>query len=599
MNIFKNILKNKFSTFLYFFEYLRFKLILIIILSIIVSLLDSVGLAMFLPLIQLVGGEGTVSSEKLGDFKIIGDIFNSVGLELNLLSILVILIIFFLLKGLFVYISSVSVAYIIQDFVSKIRIELTDLFSKYSYKNFVSTDLGRAQNSFTEEIGRISNALKSYTDCIQQAIMVAVYTLLVFNIDFKFALFTVIGGLLTNGIFSGILNKTKKESSKLTENNSAFQGLIIQYITNFKYLKTTGTLLHYATKLKNRIKLVEKNYKKIGFYNSIVGSAREPILMVVICVIILIQVNLLGGALATIMISLLFFYRALGTLVLFQNSYNNFLSFSGSLANIKDLQMTLTAGEETNGTNEFIELKNAINLNNVSFGYQEDSLILKNISLRIEKNKTIAFVGSSGSGKTTLVSLLSGLLVPSSGRLLIDDKNIIDIDKKTYQNKIGYISQDPVVFNDSIFNNITFWDEPNDVNRKRFFNSIEQAAIADFILDLKDKEHTILGNNGINLSGGQKQRMSIARELYKNIDILILDEATSALDTQTEREIQINIDKLKGSCTILIIAHRLSTIKNADIICLMENGEIIAKGNFSELIDKSAKFQKMVELQEI
>ncbi|MCB0511607.1 MAG: ATP-binding cassette domain-containing protein, partial [Bacteroidetes bacterium] len=161
------------------------------------------------------------------------------------------------------------------------------------------------------------------------------------------------------------------------------------------------------------------------------------------------------------------------------------------------------------------------------------------------------------------------------------------------------ISQDPVVFNDSIFNNITFWDEPNDVNRKRFFNSIEQAAIADFILDLKDKEHTILGNNGINLSGGQKQRMSIARELYKNIDILILDEATSALDTQTEREIQMNIDKLKGSCTILIIAHRLSTIKNADIICLMENGEIIAKGNFSELIDKSAKFQKMVELQEI
>lgn len=594
-----NILKNKFSTFLFFYNYLRFKMILIIVLSIIVSLLDSIGLAMFLPLIQLVGGDGTVSSEKLGDFKIIGDIFNSVGLELNLLSILVILIIFFLLKGLFVYISSVSVAYIIQDFVSKIRIELTDLFSKYSYKNFVSTDLGRAQNSFTEEIGRISNALKSYTDCIQQAIMVAVYTLLVFNIDFKFALFTVIGGLLTNGIFSGILNKTKKESSKLTENNSAFQGLIIQYITNFKYLKTTGTLLHYATKLKNRIKLVEKNYKKIGFYNSIVGSAREPILMVVICVIILIQVNLLGGALATIMISLLFFYRALGTLVLFQNSYNNFLSFSGSLANIKDLQMTLKVGEDTNGKKEFIELKNTINLNNVSFGYHEDSLILKNISLSIEKNKTIAFVGSSGSGKTTLISLLSGLLVPSSGRLLIDDTDIIDIDKITYQNKIGYISQDPVVFNDSIFNNITFWDEPNDVNRKRFFNSIEQAAIADFILDLKDKEHTILGNNGINLSGGQKQRMSIARELYKNIDILILDEATSALDTQTEREIQMNIDKLKGSCTILIIAHRLSTIKNADIICLMENGEIIAKGNFSELIDKSEQFQKMVELQEI
>ncbi len=599
MTFVKEMIKNKFSTFLFFYNYLRFKMIAIIVLSIVVSLLDGIGLAMFLPLIQLVSGNGTISSEEMGDFKIIGEVFNQVGLELNLLSILSILIVFFLLKGIFVYISSVSVVYIVQDFVSKIRIELTDLFSKYSYKNFVETDLGRAQNSFTEEIGRISNALKSYTDCIQQIVMVSIYTLLVFTIDFKFALITVIGGLLTNMVFSGILNKTKKQSSKLTENNSAFQGLIIQYIVNFKYLKTTGTLQQYAVKLKDRIKLVEKNYKKIGFYNSIVASAREPLLMVVICVIILIQVNLLGGALATIMVSLLFFYRALGSLVLFQNSYNSFLSFSGSLANIKDLQKVLESGEETNGKEEFIVLKNAINLTNVSFGYREDNLILKNISLNIKKNMTIAFVGSSGSGKTTLVSLLSGLLVPSRGNLLIDEMNIIDINKRTYQNKIGYISQDPVVFNDSIFNNITFWDEPNEENKKRFFNAIEQASIADFILDLKDKEHTILGNNGINLSGGQKQRMSIARELYKNIDLLILDEATSALDTQTEREIQMNIDKLKGSCTILIIAHRLSTIKNADIICLMENGEIIARGNFLELIDKSEKFQKMVELQEI
>ena len=169
----------------------------------------------------------------------------------------------------------------------------------------------------------------------------------------------------------------------------------------------------------------------------------------------------------------------------------------------------------------------------------------------------------------------------------------------SYQKRIGYIAQEPVVFSDTIFNNITFWDSPNEENIKRFQKAIEQASIKKFIEELPEKENTLLGNNGINLSGGQKQRISIARELYKEIDILILDEATSALDSETEREIQENIDKLKGNYTIVIIAHRLSTIKSADVICLMDQGRLSDQGNFDELIIKSDKFKRMVELQEI
>src|SRR5690554_5091930 len=215
------------------------------------------------------------------------------------------------------------------------------------------------------------------------------------------------------------------------------------------------------------------------------------------------------------------------------------------------------------------------------------------------KNQSVAFVGESGSGKTTLVNLISGLLKPNKGQVKIDGTNLDELKKSSYQSRIGYIAQEPVIFNDTIFNNVTFWAEPTEENKTKFYEAITKASIAEFIGTLKNKENTLLGNNGINLSGGQKQRISIARELYKDIDILILDEATSALDSETEKEIQTNIDALKGNYTILIIAHRLSTIKNTDMVYLMDKGKIVGQGNFAQLAQNSERFRKMVELQEI
>ena len=164
---------------------------------------------------------------------------------------------------------------------------------------------------------------------------------------------------------------------------------------------------------------------------------------------------------------------------------------------------------------------------------------------------------------------------------------------------MGYITQDPVIFNDTIFNNVTLWDEPNAVNIQRFHSVLEKAAIDSFVLEQPLGANTILGNDGVNLSGGQKQRISIARELYKDIEFLIMDEATSALDSETERAIQESIDALKGFYTIFIVAHRLSTIRNADRIVVMNKGEIQQIGSYEELINSSVLFKKMIELQEL
>jgi subfamily B ATP-binding cassette protein MsbA len=306
----------------------------------------------------------------------------------------------------------------------------------------------------------------------------------------------------------------------------------------------------------------------------------------------------LNGSLGAILISLLFFYRALTALTSVQDAWNGFLGVSGSLDNLQSFQNDLQQNQLNNGTNGFEGLKHKIEAQNVSFQYGK-TLILSNISLLINNNTTVAFVGESGSGKTTMVNVLCGLLPLDKGKVLVDDMPISDMDRTSYQKRIGYITQEPVIFNDSIFNNVSFWAERNAENIARCRMALEKAAVWSFVESLTEGIDTQLGNNGINLSGGQKQRISIARELYKDVDILIMDEATSALDSETERVIQDNIESLKGKYTILIVAHRLSTIKNADEIVLMEKGSITSKGTFDELLTKRPNFRRMVELQEV
>ncbi|MDO4729282.1 MAG: ABC transporter ATP-binding protein [Bacteroidota bacterium] len=574
-------------------------MVVVILLSILLAFLDGLGLTMFLPLLKLADGSAQVSGEELGSMSFIVSYLDGLGIKITLINSLLFLLFFFCLKGIVSYFISVYKVHTNQYFISKLRVKLTNLFTRYSFQSFVSSDVGRIQNALTEEVGRVTNAFNYYLNCLQNIFLTVTYLLFVFIADWKFALLVCLGGGISNVIYSSIYKKTKKESAKLSKNNSDYQGLIIQYISNFKYLKATGGLKTYAEKLTKVIFSIEKNNIKMGKFNSIIGSTREPIIIAIVCMVIIIQIKVFNGNLSSILVSLLFFYRALGSFTSFQGGYNNFLNLHGSIENIQSFEVELYNGIEKNGNIKLKTFKNNIVLENIGFGYQKDNGILNNLSLNIERNKSVAFIGESGSGKTTLVNLISGLLEPNNGTLLIDGIPLDELNKESYQSRIGYIAQEPVIFNDSIFANVTFWAEPTPENIRRFEDAIQKAFLKSFVDGLPEKEQTMLGNNGINLSGGQKQRISIARELYKDIDILVLDEATSALDSETEKEIQQNIDALKGKYTVLIIAHRLSTIRNVDEIYLMEKGRITAHDSFDNLLTKSDKFRKMVELQEI
>ena len=238
-----------------------------------------------------------------------------------------------------------------------------------------------------------------------------------------------------------------------------------------------------------------------------------------------------------------------------------------------------------------------IQYDNISFSYgdKNSELVLKDINLKIEKGKSIALVGQSGSGKSTLVDMLPRFYDPKSGNIFIDGINIKDVTLKSLRSKLGIVSQESILFNDTIANNISFG--VRDASLDKVMHAAKVANAHEFILKAENGYDTVIGDRGVKLSGGQKQRLSIARAILVNPPILILDEATSALDTESERLVQDALDNLMKNRTSLIIAHRLSTIQNADEILVMNEGKIVERGSHDELLALNGNYRRLYDLQ--
>jgi ABC-type multidrug transport system fused ATPase/permease subunit len=596
--VIKKIIKNRFEGFTYFYGFLGYRIFISIGLSLLVGILDGFGLAMFLPLLQMVdGSSGSAPAETMGNLSFLVDALSGLNIPITLKNVLLIILVFFVLKGITKWAEGYYRVLLEQKFIRQIRFANIRLLTGFEYKAFVKTDSGRIQNTFSGEVDKVLQAYKTYFMAFQYMVLVFVYICLAFMANPQFAIFVAIGGGLTNLIFRKIYVTTKKLSKAITAEAHIFQGLLIQKVANFKYLKATALIEVYANKLRTSILNIEAKQRRIGLLAASLSAMREPIVMIVVVTVILIQITLFSQNLGLIILSLLFFYRSLTFLMSLQNFWNTFLSVSGSLSNMTSFAEELARGQEKQGAVTFRSFEKKLELKNLSFSYGDRSIV-KDVSFFINKNETIALVGESGSGKTTLINILGGLLTAPAKTYFVDGVDITELDRRTFQRRIGYITQEPVIFNDTIFNNITFWAEPTTENRARFERALQMASLFDFVMSLPQKENEPLGNNGITVSGGQKQRISIARELYKEVDFLFMDEATSALDSETEKNIQENIDLLKGKFTIIMIAHRLSTVRNSDRIVCMNDGRVEAIAAFDELKEVSPRFKRMVELQE-
>jgi subfamily B ATP-binding cassette protein MsbA len=594
--MFKVISKNN-RYFGHFLSVLRHRFFIGLGLSLLVGVLDGIGLAMFLPLLELFDTDREASVEGTS-FTLVHDLFSTFSIDVTLGSVLLFILFVFVLKGVFKYAEGYYAMKIQIRFILHIRKLGVERLSNYSFSSFVHADSGRIQNTLSGEASRVINAYTHFFTAIQNGVMVAIYIGLAFTFNSQFSLLVLIGALLTNFVFRAIYRKSKEQSALLTARNNRYHGLLMQSVHYFKYLKATGSVTTFRDKLYEGIDGIEDANRRMGILKALLMAVREPLIFGIIIVVIYLQIVYFGQPIGLIIMSLVFFYRALSFMMILQSSWNGYVSLSGSLLNMYTFLDELDEGKEATGGHVIDRIDSDIRLENVGFGYVGGKTIFKGLSFNFVNRKTTAIVGESGSGKTTLINLLAGLLKHNEGGMTVNGVSYDAIEKRSLQARIGYITQEPVVFDDTLYNNVTFWAAKTPENLVRFEDVMRKAALVDFLNELPQREDTQLGNNGLLISGGQRQRLSIARELFRDIDILIMDEATSALDSETERAIQHNILALHGSYTIVIVAHRLSTVKDADTIVLLKDGEVTDMGRFDELRERSPSFRRMVELQE-
>jgi subfamily B ATP-binding cassette protein MsbA len=508
------------------------------------------------------------------------------------------MVVTFIIKGVLQYTRGIYFAWLQQRVMLKARLDLITRFGNIGYEGYTKLDAGRINMTLTGDIGNMVYAMTTYFSVFQDAIMVITYFALAFWANWQFSIIVIVGAYLTNLIYNYVNRVTKELGDKNKYLGFNFGGDLIQIVNNFKYLKATDNFKTMYNKLRNNIIESQSNSWQMAKLSAIVGSVREPLMIAIIAGVILLEVNVFGQPFGSMIAGLLMFYRSLGSIIRMQTSWNSFIAATPSIDAVNEIvaqfnQHSEPYFEERINNIDNIEVKNL----KIQFG---EKVVLKNINLLIKDRNSVAFVGESGAGKTTLANVICGLQYPHGGNIFTEGKNIYETDLKFYRRRVGYITQEPVIFNETIFNNISFWEEKTPESIEKLYKVLEMVQLKDFVENLKDKEDTKLGHNGILVSGGQKQRISIARELFRNdVDLLIMDEATSALDSETEHHIKESIDMLQGKFTMIIIAHRLSTIKNVDMIYLMEDGVITNYGNFNELINKSPKFKRMVEMQEL
>jgi subfamily B ATP-binding cassette protein MsbA len=383
----------------------------------------------------------------------------------------------------------------------------------------------------------------------------------------------------------------------LTKASGEYHEGVVQFMQHYKYLKATGRFPRVQAHLQSIIHRLTQARYRLSLIGGFIHSLPEPIAVILLAVILYVYVVIWQNSFTLVAVLLLLLYRTVMRLMALQSEWNGFFAASGALRVIPETLTAIDRDKEEIGKGKTSGLTEGIELKDVSYAYGEKEA-LKQVSVQIPKHATIALVGMSGGGKSTLVDILTAVLKPDQGSVTYDGSPYEDLDVEILRQKMGYVTQEITIFNDSILRNVTFWDPETGDQHERVVDACERSQCRGFIEDLPEGYHTHVGDRGINLSVGQRQRIAIARELYRDPEVLIFDEATSALDSESERAIQASIEALKGSKTLVLIAHRLSTIKNADHIYVLDHGRIAEHGTFGELYSNpSSVFRRMCDLQ--
>ena len=530
------------------------------------------------------------------------------GSEYSTMNILVFLAAFVtisaLLSNTFRYLGQRTIENLRVNSLQNIRNAVFDNVMGLNLSFFSSARKGDMMSRITSDVQTVRFCIVNTLQVVfREPFLIIGYIVAMVSISWQLSLFSIIYLPLVALVIGSIVKKLRHPALKAQQNFGALTSVLDESLSGVKVIKAYGAEDFFRGRFRN----INKRFSDISrrmAYRQQMASPMSEFLGIAAAAGLLI----FGGALVlsgegTLDGSGFIAYIAIFTQITrpmraFTDAFANInqgIAAGGRVLELLDTKSTITSPED--GGVELTEFSEEIEFRNVRFSYESDREVIGGINFKVKKGETVALVGPSGGGKPTTSDLIPRFYDVCSGEILIDGKNIKEYNLPSLRKAMGIVSQETVLFNDTIENNIRLG------NDSATMEDIERAArIANahnFIMETSEGYQTNIGDRGAKLSGGQRQRLSIARAILKNPDILILDEATSARDTESEKLVQEALDKLLSGRTSVIIAHRLSTIKNADKIIVIEQGRIVEEGTHTELIDKGGLYAKLVALQQV
>ena len=511
------------------------------------------------------------------------------------------LFITFVFKNIFFYINWVGLSFIQLNIIKDIRNKFYKSVQNFPISFFDKNKTGEILSIMLNDINWIRVAFnKSFHTFFHEIISMGILLFMLFLISPSLTLiiiFTVpISGFIIIKISQSIKRKAKRASFKIADISSFVEEKII----GIKIVKAFNMTITEVNKfIKNNFKFYQLQFNQQKLYglttpvNDIIGVCLASVLLLYGGQKVLLQNHISPD---DFMRFILFLFAMLQPA---RKLGNSIASLQTGLASSDRLFSIIDYPIEKNKKSELITINafdNHIKIDDVSFQYENsNNEALKNINVTINKGEKVALIGRSGSGKTTFSNLLLKFYNPTKGKIYLDDSIYNNVNTQNLRDLIGLVTQDAILFNDSVLNNISYGQK--NINKDEVVEAAKTANIHDFIVSLENGYDSVIGERGTLLSGGQKQRLSIARAILKNPPILIFDEATSSLDSESEQKVQLAINNLVKDRTVIMIAHRLSTIKSADKILVFDKGQIVESGNHDDLIKQDGLYKQLYKLQ--
>jgi len=566
------------------------------LLSLLAAVLEGVGLALLLPLAKalLEMNFDFIQETKAMQF-IMHNIFHVYSRQHTFIFVFIVTTIMcsMILSNVMRYLAMLTTRYQLRKFSDKLRRLIFDRYLSFGKLFFDRHNLGYLHNILINYVNQIAVEFYNLEDAFSRFFMLVMYLVIMFSIEARLTILILLILPLLHSSARWLISKIKRSSSVY----ASFSQRINEQIFNILSCVPLVKIYAREEREKEAFSKLSDNLRRAEFSIDKKTQLVKPLNEILVLVIVILFISLMTfmvtkekiGQVSSFLVFFIVLKRASNSFYFLTIVKNSLAAISGPVAEIKKIfndegKFFVTHGEKT-----FPGLRSAIELKNLTFSYIDDIKVLKGINFTIEKNKITALVGPSGAGKTTLVNLILRFYDCQSSAIFVDGVDIKNFSLDSLRKRMALVSQDTLLFNGSIKNNIVYGlDE--EIDEAKFIEVVKKSRLYDFIMQLPDKFNTSIGDRGVKLSGGEKQRVAIARALLKNSEILILDEATSSLDSKTEKLIQEAINEAVKGRTTIVIAHRLSTIKNADKIIVIEAGSVAEEGGLDELLAAKGRF---------